>query len=265
MVDIGANPIGGDPPYIDLLRAGDADVVGFEPNLEALATLNTQKGPNETYLPHAIGDGARHTLHCCFASGMTSLLTPNPKVLNLFHGFPNWGRVIATEEVDTVKLDDIAETADVDLMKMDIQGAELMVMQHAEERLKHTLVIQTEVEFLQMYVDQPLFAEIDLFLRERGFVFHRFFPLVSRTLQPMLVDNNIYNGLSQLFWADAIFVRDISQLELLSEHQLLKSAAIMHDCYQSYDLVLHLLLEYDRRSGKQLAPTYLADLKKGAT
>jgi FkbM family methyltransferase len=260
VVDIGANMIDSEPPYAPLLRAGVAEVVGFEPNPEALERLNQLKGPHETYLPHPVGDGKTHTLRFCQAQGMTSLLQPNPKVLNLFHGFPEWGRVIAEEEMTTVRLDDMPETANTDLLKMDIQGGELMVLQNAEDRLKDVLVIQSEVEFLQMYVDQPLFSDMDIFLRERGFVFHRFFPTVSRVIRPLLVDNNIYAGLSQLLWADAIFVRDFTRPELLTDRQLLAMAEILHDCYQSIDLALHLLNEYDGRTGNQLGTTYLTSL-----
>ena len=39
VVDIGANPIDGSPPYAPLLEAGHTDVVGFEPNPAALAEL----------------------------------------------------------------------------------------------------------------------------------------------------------------------------------------------------------------------------------
>lgn len=260
IVDIGANPIDGDPPYATLLRGGHADIVGFEPNPEALAKLNAQKGPTETYLSHAIGDGKRHTLHLCAASGMTSLLKPNPEVLNLFHGFPQWGQVMSTLEIDTKRLDDIPETKGIDLVKIDIQGGELMVFQNAKERLADALVIQTEVEFLPLYVDQPLFGDVDVFLRSQGYVFHRFFPTVSRTIQPMLVQNNIYAGLSQTVWGDAIFVRDFTKLGRLDPRQMLAMAAILHDCYQSYDLVLHVLLEHDRRTGLSVAPTYMTNL-----
>jgi FkbM family methyltransferase len=261
IVDIGANPIDGDPtPYAMLLRGGHADLIGFEPNPEALAELNAKKGPNEVYLPYAIGDGKRHTLNLCVSSGMTSLLTPNPDVLNLFHGFPLWGTVMSTAEIDTQRLDDIPETEGVDLVKIDIQGGELMVFQNATERLADALVIQTEVEFLPLYVDQPLFGDIDVFLRAQGFVFHRFISTVSRTIQPMLVQDNIYAGLSQTVWADAVFVRDFSRLSRLSPRQLLAMAAILHDCYRSYDLVLHILLEHDQRTGSTLAPTYMSNL-----
>jgi FkbM family methyltransferase len=166
-VDIGANPIDGSPPYAGLLAEGLADVVGFEPNREALARLDAGKGPHETYLPWAMGDGGRHTLHICAAPGVTSLLRPNPAVLGLFHGFPEWGRVLATEEVDTVRLDEVPETEGVELLKLDIQGAELMALSRAEARLASTLVVRAEVEFLPLYEDQPLFAEVESHLRAR--------------------------------------------------------------------------------------------------
>lgn len=265
IVDIGANPIDGTPPYAPLLAAGDADVVGFEPNPGALARLNEMKGPNELYLPHAVGDGNRHTLHFCQAPGMTSLLQPNPDVLNLFHGFADWGRVLATTEVDTVRLDDIAETEGVELIKIDIQGGELMALSHARKRLADALVIQTEVEFLPMYVGQPLFSEVERFLRDAGFMFHRFFPAVSRVVRPLLVNNDIYAGLSQVLWADGLFVRDFTRLHALTDMQVLKLAKILHDCYRSIDLTLHLLGEYDRRTGAALGGAYLAGLQAEMT
>jgi FkbM family methyltransferase len=261
IIDIGANPIDGAPPYAAMLAAGHAEVVGFEPQRQALDQLLRRKGPHETYLPHAIGDGKRHVLHICAAPGMTSLLEPNPAVLELFHGFSDWGKVIDTEPVDTVRLDDVAETAGADLIKIDVQGAELMVFQNATERLKAASVIHTEVEFLSMYRDQPLYGEVDLFLRSHGFVLHRFDPLVSRIVKPLSVPNNPFAGMSQVFWADAIYIRDFTRLELFTSAQLLNLSVILHDCYRSYDVALHLLLEHDRRGG----PGHGARFRKAVT
>lgn len=261
VVDVGANPIDGDPPYAALLRAGDAEVLGFEPNPAALAVLQARKGPLETYLPHALGDGARHRLHLCQAPGMTSLLEPDPAVLGLFHGFPDWGRVLAREEVETRRLDDVPEAAGADLLKLDIQGAELMVLRHATARLAEACVIQAEVEFLPLYRDQPLFSEVELFLRGHGFRLHRFFPAVSRAIRPVLVNNDPYAGLSQLVWADAIFVRDLARLDGHTDRQLLAGAALLHNCYGSHDVAFHLLAEHDRRSGGRLAAAYLGGLQ----
>lgn len=257
VVDIGANPIDGVAPYAPLLAAGHTRLIGFEPNWDALEILNQKKGPHETYLPDAVGDGQGHTLRHCQAPGMTSLLEPNPAVLELFHKFSEWGSVLWTEEVDTVRLDDVKETAGMDYLKIDIQGAELMVFENALERLASALLIHTEVEFLPMYVGQPLFSDVDQFLRRHGFVLHRFVPLTSRVIKPLLLDNDPYKGLSQVVWADAVFVRDFIDLAPLGADQLLKLAIILHDCYRSLDLVLHLLTEYDRRSNTCYGAVYL--------
>ena len=197
IVDVGANPIDGDAPYKEMLASGAVDLVGFEPNPIALKNLQEKQGPNETYLPYAVADGKAHTLHVCHAPGMTSLLRPNAAVLELFHGFSDWGRVTREEVVSTVRLDDVTEIRQMDYLKIDIQGGELMVFQNATNKLADCVVIHTEVEFLPMYVGQPLFSDVDQFLRQHGFVFHRFFPLTSRTIKPLLVNNDIYAGLSR--------------------------------------------------------------------
>ena len=264
IVDLGANPIDGPTPYAAIFEGGQAQVVGFEPNREGLAKLNASKGPRETYLPHAIGDGRRHTLHLCRAPGMSSLLKPNAKVLNLFHGFPAWGEVTSTEEVDTRRLDDVPETAGADYIKLDIQGAELMVLQNATARLADAVVLHCEVEFLQMYEGQPLFSEIEVFLRGQGYSFHRFFPIVSRMVVPLSMGEDIYAGMSQQFWADAVFIRDLTKLDALSPRQLLAMAAIVHDCYQSLDVAVHLLIAYGQRTGRELAGVYLDRLRNAS-
>ncbi|MFY9291428.1 MAG: FkbM family methyltransferase [Methylorubrum rhodinum] len=265
VVDVGANPIDGAAPYAGLVDEGSAEVVGFEPNLEALARLDAMKGPHETYLPHAVGDGGRHTLHICRQQGMSSLLTPDPAVLACFLGFPVWGEVIETREVDTVRLDDVPATAGLDYLKIDIQGGELMVFRNALARLSEASVIHTEVEFVPLYAGQPLFSDVDQFLRAQGFVFHRFHPdVVSRIVRPLLNENDVYAPMSQAVWADALFIRDFTRPELLTERQLLSTAKILHDCYQSFDICARLLQEHDRRHGGRLLDTYLTGLHRAA-
>ena len=265
IVDIGANPIDGEPPYAGILERNQGHVIGFEPNPAALATLNERKGARDTYLPHAVGDGEQHTLHICAAPGMTSLLEPNTGMLNLLHGFPVWGRVIATERVQTVRLADVPEVRGVNYLKMDIQGAELMVLRNAGSALDDVGVLHLEVEFLPLYKDQPLFADVETFLRGEGFAFHRFFPLVSRMIQPMNMAGDLYAGMSQSVWADAIFIRDLAKLDGVSVDNLISAAAILHDCYQSFDVTMHLLHTVDKRTGSNLAMAYLTGLKGVAT
>ena len=250
VVDVGANPIDGPTPYAALLTGGQTTVVGFEPNLEALAKLNQHKGPGETYLPYAVADGQRHTLHHCAMPGLTSLLEPNAAVFSLFSPFPAWSQVTRKQEIDTVRLDDVPETDGLDLLKIDIQGGELMVFQNALSRLQAGLVIHTEVEFMPHYINQPLFADVDIFLRAQGYMLHKLEPVVTRDYAPILLGKDPYTGHSQIFWADAIYMRDVTRLDLLTPEQLLRMAVIVYDCYRSVDLALVLLREHDRRTGQ---------------
>lgn len=260
VVDVGSKPIDGAPAYAPLLRDGIAEVVGFDPDLDSTAGAGANPAPNQTYLPYAVADGRRHTWHRCFNPGMSSLLRPNRDVLRLFHGFSGWGTVMSTAEVETRRLDDIEETKGLDYLKLDIQGAELMALENATDRLRDALVVQAEVEFLQMYVDQPLFGDVAAFLQRRGFQFHRFRPLVNRVIVPLVLHDDLHAGLSQSLWADAVFVRDLTRLDDLSSRQLRAFATIMHDCYGSVDLVMHLLRALDQREGTTLAADYIPRL-----
>ena len=155
VVDVGANPIEGEPPYTPMLAAGLCRVTGFEPQEEALLELQTKKGPNERYLPYAVGDGDAHTLNICRASGMTSLLEPDPATLGLFEGFKRWGEVIGRVPLQTRRLDDISEIQHLDFLKIDIQGGELAVLKGGKAKLTEAVAVQTEISFVTLYKNQP--------------------------------------------------------------------------------------------------------------
>lgn len=185
VVDIGANPIDGDPPYKGMLAAGVCTLVGFEPQENALAELQRRRGPNETYLPYAVGDGRAHLLRICRASGMTSLLKPDGNTLRHFDGFPEWGEVIAEQPIDTVRLDEISEIAQLDFLKIDAQGSELSVFRGGRKKLGAAVAVQTEVSFIPLYEGQPVYGEIDGELRGLGFVPHAFVNIMRRLIAPM--------------------------------------------------------------------------------
>jgi FkbM family methyltransferase len=66
-------------------------------------------------------------------------------------------------------MNEISWSEQIDLLKIDTQGYELLAFQGAEETLKRTKMIFTEVSFIQMYDDSPLFQEIYDYLRAKGF------------------------------------------------------------------------------------------------
>lgn len=241
VVDIGANPIDGDPPYKAMLAAGLCSVTGFEPQVEALAELNRRKGPRERYLPYAVGDGREHTMHVCREPGMSSLLPPDPERLALFNGFPGFGAVQKEMRIGTRRLDDIHEIEHVDFLKIDIQGGELDVFRCGCRRLADTVVIQTEVSFIPLYRDQPPFGVVDTFLREIGFVPHCLAELKLRPLAPVIIDGDPQKGLRQLVEADVVYVRDFTRPDCMTGEQWKHLALVAHHCYNSIDLALRAI------------------------
>jgi len=242
VVDVGANPIDGDPPYKAMLAAGLCEVTGFEPQAAALQRLQQKKGPYERYLPYALADGTERTLHVCELEGMTSLLVPDPAHLALFNLFPTWGTVKERIPVTTRKLDDIAEITALDFLKMDVQGAEREVLAHGQAKLADTVVIQTEVSFVPLYKDQPCFGDMDLALRALGFLPHSVTGTKIWPIAPMVIGDAPNRGIRQLLETDMVYVRDFSHAQKMSAEQWKHLALVAHHCYGSYDLALKAIL-----------------------
>jgi len=263
IVDVGAM-LGVDAePYARLANAVPCKIIGFEPAAGECEKLTALQRPGHTYLPYAIGDGAIRPFHECSSAYMSSLFEPNLALLEKFQNLAPFFEIVRTHDVQTWRLDDIPETVGADFLKIDVQGAELLVLQGATERLKDVLVVHTEVEFLPMYKGQPLFADVDAFLRAQGFAFHKMRPW-GRTFKPMIVNNNINEALSQVMWGDAIYVRDFMQFGELPPTALLKLAVILHENYQSCDVACFALETYDRKMGTGLQLRYLRELTGGA-
>lgn len=99
----------------------------------------------------------------------SSLLPVNPRNSEWF------GRdlsVAKTIQVPTITLADLMEDQgldSVDLLKLDLQGAERLVLTGAEAVLPRISVIYTEVFFEQLYAGAWLFGEMNEFLTARGF------------------------------------------------------------------------------------------------
>lgn len=262
VLDIGAMSEGEDR-YAALVEQGLARVTGFEPSPDALARLNTRKGPYR-YLPFVLGDGNEATFHMTRYPGCSSLLEPDPAVIDAFltiSATPPDGNfaVVATERVRTVRLDDVAGVPAPDLLKIDIQGAELLVLENAVDTLSSVLVLETEVEFVPLYRNQPLFGDMQCFLRSQGFMLHKLIDVSGRPWRPLHAGDP-FRPLSQLLWSDAVFVRDPLRLAGFGDIELLKAALVLNDVYRSFDLVYRLLEEHDRRSAGALAGRYVEAL-----
>lgn len=254
VIDVGAMSLGaGTEPYARLAASFPCDILGFEPIAEECERLNASAPPGCRYLPHAVGDGSRQEFRQCSAPMTSSLFEPDLGLLGMFHGLADLTRVVSRTPVQTVRLDDIPEAAGTDYLKLDVQGAELMVLEGARRLLEDVLVVHSEVEFLPMYRDQPLFADIDAHLRARGFLLHRIHGIHGETFRLPGVEVSVGEVVNQQLWAEVLYVRDFRRLDGLPAEALLKYAAILHENYGSSDLATLVLAAYDRQTGTDLA------------
>jgi hypothetical protein len=118
-------------------------------------------------------------------------------------------RVMTLDEV--VRQNSIAA---IDFLKLDTQGSELAILQGALYCLAGVVGVKVEVEFIETYRAQPLFAEVDIFMRQQGFQLYDlkryFWKRNSRTKS---------GGKGQLIFADALYFRSLDSLSNLLVQQ----------------------------------------------
>jgi len=253
ILDIGA-ALSEVPPYKTIVDSGKGKIIGFEPDLAECEKLNQTYGPPHQFFPYFVGDGKPATFYETNWNLTGSLFEPNAPLLEKFQNLLECTTLVRTHPVETKTIDAIPEITTVDLIKIDAQGSELMIFENASRILPKTLVIQTEVEFVELYKNQPLFADIDRLLRSYGFQFHKFLGFGSRTFKPLMLENP-YQG-HQFLWSDAIYVRDWMKLEELSLLQLKKYAILAHEVVRSPDLAHLILSTIDAKAGTNYVAMY---------
>lgn len=157
-----------------------------ELNAEAhCVALSDSVGTAKLNLSSAEGEMKRH------GNKSSSLLEPDRTI----EVFP-WLKFKDHIEVQTRTLDDFCSERSVvtiDLIHMDVQGAELMVLRGASRMMEHIKTIWMEVERVPLYKDQPLKDEVESFMASNGF------ELVLSTVGPTAGDQ---------FWVNCTFARE---------------------------------------------------------
>jgi protein O-GlcNAc transferase len=253
--DVGASYLDA-PRYDTLLKSGLAKLIGFEPNLDECQRLKDIYGPPHAFYPNFVGNGGDETFYETNWFPTGSLLRPNVKILKQFSGLFERATPVAEHPVTTIALDNLLGGQSIDYLKIDVQGGELAVFEGAVQLLQNTLVIETEVEFVQIYENQPLFSDVDQFLRGLGFGLVKLLGPRSCTLSPCVLGGDLNNG-NQLVWADVLYMRNIFELDALPNDQLIKFATLAHDIYAMSDFTYRFLAELDRRQGSDVGAQYL--------
>lgn len=263
IMDVGAAAIAEVPIYKPLLELGLGHLHAFEGDDRQIDAIKQAYGDRATVHQEFLFDGSMQKLHVASAaSGMTSLLKPRQAALKFFNGFESFGAIEKIADVQTSKLDDLNTLPRIDLLKMDIQGAELTVLQNGMEKLADCVAVQLEVSHVCLYENQPSFGDVDVWMRSQGYAPHKFLDVKRWSIAPTIFNNNFRVPGNQLLESDIVYIRDPLALEKLTDVQVQKMAVISHYCLQSYDLCVFTLLELIKRGhlpdGHHL--TYLQEL-----
>ena len=171
LVDVGARG-GLQPRWREL--ADLLDVVAFEPDAEEASRLQaTFAGARSAIVvPAAVwADDDERTLHLTRSAGCSSLFEPDGEVLRSFPDPDRW-EVTSDVPLRTTTLDRALASVSAppaDFLKIDVQGGALPVLEGGAATLGSVAGVEVEVELLSLYRGEPLFGEVDAFLRAAGF------------------------------------------------------------------------------------------------
>lgn len=136
--------------------------------LENIA-LSNMNGVAEFFLSEGAPADSAGTKDWDFGNKSSSLLPPSEEMKK----HTAWLQFNRRTEVETRRLEDyIAEKKipAIDFAHIDVQGAELMVLQGAGDFLKNIKLIWMEVEAVELYKNQPLKNDVERFMEKNNFV-----------------------------------------------------------------------------------------------
>ena len=255
MLEIGAHPYeSSKEPFHQIIEFfPKSNIFAFELDKDECKKLNQKSPKGIKFFPYALGEKKeKKKIHITNHPMCTSLYEPNEKFMKLFNNL-DFAYLKKIEEIETVNLDFFIKEHDIkfiDFIKIDVQGAELDIFRGGKDCLKKVLTIITEVEFVQLYKNQPLFGDVSSFLKKNNILFHKFLSLQGRTLKPTVLNNDL-NYSSQHMWSDAMYISDIESILDLDNHQILK-LSIFAFLYGSLDLAHYCLIKYDEKNKTDL-------------
>jgi FkbM family methyltransferase len=241
VIDIGANPLD-HPVYKPLLDAGLCELHGFEPQAEAFSRLQEIKGVHETYENRAVGDGGTHEFRIFRQSGLSSFFEIDRSALRFLGRSDGPAKLLDVVEVETMRLDDAGAIDRIDLLKIDVQGAEAMIFENAKKKLASAVAVITELRFFPLYEGEPLLDVQIARLSELGLRFHKLLFVKSQQVANSQSRRLKTRALSsQALDGDAVFVRDLRDPASVTDEQLRALALLADAVFESYDLTIHCL------------------------
>lgn len=168
IIDGGAN--NGSMTDLFLQQYRSPVIHAFEPIPELVDLLNQKFAHRSNVTVHGTAIGAEaKTVSFNVVNNLVSSSMLNPSAINKgYHGEKM--DICRIVEVPQVRLENVMQDIrEIDLLKLDLQGYELEALKGCGRLLERIKIITTEIEFVALYDGQPLFGDIDIFLRSHGF------------------------------------------------------------------------------------------------
>lgn len=240
--------------FVDLGSSGDLNskwndlkkfvhYIGFDPNkveCERQNQLPVKDFLSAKYYPYAIADqNKKKTLYLTKNIYCHSLLEPNHQWLKRF-SFAGFFEVTQKEKIECKTLDYINkhENLKADILKLDIQGYELPVLKSGQKVLTEAFCVEIESGFTENYIGESIYAEIDPWMRGKGFMLFDF------QLNTMSRNNDFRMfGKHQVLWGNSVWLKDylmpVHQKSLNREKAI--KALFICDALGYYDYGFELL------------------------
>jgi FkbM family methyltransferase len=205
----------------------------FEPDEAAYRRLTSRAGGALRMENAAVlGEPGMHAFHVCKKQEASSVLYPNPQVINLY---PDPGRfeIVSTQQVVATSLDRHfldGERPQPHFIKLDTQGSELSILQGGKGVLATTVGVEVETWYVPVYQAVPLFPEVDQFIRSLDFQAHDFVHFFWKRAVPRVAFDS---SLGDLVSAEVLYFKaPESLLELIGSKVLTLTQAVC--CYLAY-------------------------------
>ncbi len=174
---------------------------GFEPDKRSREIIKNNEKNFNTYkiYSQALGNfEGNKILNLCRTPEVSSVFRPNRKILN---NFPKSERFDILNKINlpVVTLDSL-NFKNIDFIKLDIQGAELEALEGSKKLLDDILGIEIEVEFHELYTNQPLFGDICNYLSKFDIEFIDF-------LNVARWERDAHSSYGQAVFGDGLFLK----------------------------------------------------------
>lgn len=229
-----------------LFLAPILDVTAFEPDyrsLDKLSEILKSQGVRKQEVLPIVLNSEKQKVNIFLTNKRTcsSIYKPNLVIADSYQVISKY-LPMETVTTESKILDDEVDYAD--WIKLDTQGSEKNILSGAERILKNCAVVETEVEYLPLYENQPVYDEVAHFLRYRGF---QLFDLtVSGHREPYLTNSihTLGSGKTAMF-GNAVFIKNEYlpwNLSVVESGQILKVVLILLS-YKKIGLAVSIIVK----------------------